>query len=108
MNPTIKTLREELEKEREELSDKEAKRWTNPNYVVFAYDSFKSGYEAATARLLSVVEKCIEQRDDAIWNRFRSKPEYAKVFFSNELADIMDKELITTLADSKKESGDAK
>lgn len=55
--------------------------------------SFKQGCEF----LMPVLIKVVEQRDDAIWNKFRSKEEYAKVFFANDLADIMDQELLQLL-----------
>lgn len=60
----------------------------------------KAGFDASTTIfterekvLMSVIEKAKLQRDDAIWNRFRTNPNYEKVFFSDELANIMDQEL---------------
>lgn len=50
----------------------------------------------------SALSLCKEQRDDAIWNRFKLKPQYEKVFFANELAEIMDKELEAIAATDEK------
>lgn len=58
---------------------------------------FKQGCEF----LMPLLMKAVEQRDDAIWNRFRSKEEYSKVFFATDLADIMDKELLNILKGDK-------
>lgn len=49
--------------------------------------------QSENSRLRAALEKCKEQRDDAIWNRFKLRPQYEKVFFADELGLAMDAEL---------------
>lgn len=62
---------------------------------LIAYYKFIAG----ASFILPLLKKLLIQRDDAIWNRYKLNPDYEKVFFADELATIMDGELLKLLGD---------
>lgn len=89
-------MTESFKQQLQELVDQAAEKFDERNNQETDYYcpySFKQGCEL----LIPVLMKAVEQRDDAIWNKFRSREQYAKVFFATDLADIMDKELLQLL-----------
>lgn len=66
-NPIIKALQEELSKERDELADAYASHlWGEHSmYYLDCNSDYKSGHEAASTRLLSIVEKHFEALERA-------------------------------------------
>jgi hypothetical protein len=82
----------DFQKQLQELVDQAAEK-EYPDTM----ESYRAAFKQGCEFLMPVLMKAVEQRDDAIWNRFRSKEEYSKVFFATDLEDIMDKELLNIL-----------
>lgn len=99
-NPIIKALKEELAKERIECSVKYESK------CMCGQDSYKFGHEAASARLLGLLEKAVEMAE-GIENcalgglDFTSEKKYLKM--RSDVALKLAREFLTTLADDKKE-----
>lgn len=95
-------MTESFKQQLQELIDQAAEKYATGNHLSSFPDSYDlKAFKQGCEFLMPVLMKAVEHRDDAIWNRFRSKEEYAKVFFATDLADIMDKELLQLLNGGK-------
>lgn len=107
-NPIIKVLQKELAKEIEGLSENQAKGALSAIDYMTKYENyiegFKMGHEAATARLLGLLEKAVEMAE---WIEKRHAEDTSLTYTEHAHKSAMmyrkAREFLTTLADASGE-----